>query len=777
MDIDHYRQTARDHKRAPSMSQTPAWLALLVLLLTWGAAAVLNAPPAPLSSERDATEFSAERAQASLSSLLGEEQRPHPMGSAANRDVRNRLTQALTDLGLKPELQKTTGCAANAPVCGYVENVIAVIPAAHPDASTTDADVLLLMAHYDSVSPSPGAGDNGAGVVAILEAVRAWQMQDHLNKNNIVLLFTDGEEQGLLGAEAFFTEHPLRGRVHAVINLEGAGSGGGPANLLRSANRAGFLIDAYRRGAEYPAAMSVVQEVFSRMPNDTDFSVAERAGVPSLDFAFGSEFNHYHSRLDTIENLDSGTLQHHGENLLPLLEQLHSADLRLRKPGYVYQNIGPVWLHWPEAASVPLAIGVLLMLMIAGWRVGLSAGQSVSGVLHAIIALFLSAAICACLMALAHHWLGSIASFPDSFSPWWLLMFGSALLGPLVVVAVSQRRANPPTFWPLFIGFWLLLALLGLLFAAVVPKAANLITIPGVLLALATLVVAFVRPLPAPTLQMGLVSGSCVALGTLFLGLAPAMLESQGLTLAPAIYLMLSIALLPLVATASSRRLTATAGLVTLLGLCWALNAPMYSAERPQFVSIHYQQNVDTKEANWLAYAPNPLPERLTEVLPYAQAMTLRFPWESTPIDVSKTRAPWVEISRGELRSQMDEQGLMLNYASDASVEHVTFVLPNALVGQLRINGKPVGYRPNRQTGHLLFRFYAPNRGSELELIITPPVTNAGRPAINPSPLYLMEGRSGLPPAGAAQLAARGATAMPRHRGDQWLTYRRIITP
>ena len=63
------------------------------------------------------------------------------------------------------------------------------------------------------------------------------------------------------------------------------------------------------------------------MPNDTDFSVVMRAGVDGMDFAFAGERYHYHSPNDNLENIDLGTIQHHGENMLPLTRTLADMDI------------------------------------------------------------------------------------------------------------------------------------------------------------------------------------------------------------------------------------------------------------------------------------------------------------------------------------------------------------------------------------------------------------------------------------------------------------------
>lgn len=60
---------------------------------------------------------------------------------------------------------------------------------------------LLVNAHYDSVPFSPGASDNGVMVAMALECLRIALIQPY--DLPVIFLFNDGEEAGLLGADAF----------------------------------------------------------------------------------------------------------------------------------------------------------------------------------------------------------------------------------------------------------------------------------------------------------------------------------------------------------------------------------------------------------------------------------------------------------------------------------------------------------------------------------------------------------------------------------------------
>jgi hypothetical protein len=146
-------------------------VALLLVGALW--LATLAAERAPAAKPLDAapTQFSGERARALLQGLLSDE-RPHPLGSPANAQMRERILSALRGLGLRPTLQSGFMVCTAYGVCGRPINILARIQGA--EDATADRAVLLA-AHYDSVAAGPGASDNGVGVAAVLEIARILQ--------------------------------------------------------------------------------------------------------------------------------------------------------------------------------------------------------------------------------------------------------------------------------------------------------------------------------------------------------------------------------------------------------------------------------------------------------------------------------------------------------------------------------------------------------------------------------------------------------------------------
>ncbi len=199
-------------------------IALLTFLVITGAGlyGVLPAGlPDPVPASAPPTEFSSGRALEHVRAIA---QESHPMGSPENAGVRDYLLEELTALGLEPEVQKATAvncCSrSGAFVAGTPENVLARL-----EGTAEGGKAFLLTAHYDSVSTAPGASDDGAGVAAMLETLSALRAGPPL-RNDVIFLFTDGEEPGMLGARAFVEGHPWAEDVGAVLNLEARGNTG-----------------------------------------------------------------------------------------------------------------------------------------------------------------------------------------------------------------------------------------------------------------------------------------------------------------------------------------------------------------------------------------------------------------------------------------------------------------------------------------------------------------------------------------------------------------------
>ena len=261
-------------------------------------------PLAPKPSDAPPSQFSAIRAQDILHQILGDD-RPHPLGSAANEAVRARIIDELVRLAYKPQLQVGFACSEYGD-CATVNNVVARLDGSEPGSA------ILLAAHYDSVPAAPGDSDDGAGVAAVIEIARALRSFPQ-PRHSIIFLIDDGEEAGLLGARAFVHSHPWAKEVRAAVNLDARGTAGS-ALMFETGSNSEWAVRLFAESAVRPATSSIFQFVYHFIPNRTDFSIFNQAGYEGLNFAFiGDGALIITLPLDNSANLNPATLQHLGE--------------------------------------------------------------------------------------------------------------------------------------------------------------------------------------------------------------------------------------------------------------------------------------------------------------------------------------------------------------------------------------------------------------------------------------------------------------------------------
>jgi hypothetical protein len=356
------------------------WLPLLGLLLFAGLAVWLIRPPRPVPATAPATEFSAYRAQRDVAIVASQ---AHPLGSAANAQVRDYVLSRCRELGLDASVQDLSLVLTDPGrlAVARVQNVLARLPGQQPGGPA-----VLVLAHYDTQPHAPGAGDDGAGVAAMLETIRALRAGPPL-QHDVIWLFTDGEEAGLLGARAYAADTArLRREVGVALNFEGRGNAG-PSFTFEVNPQNGWVIREYARAAPLPIASSLFYEAYRHLPNDTDFTPLRQAGITGLNFAFVDGHPYYHSPADTPGHLDLGSLQHHGSYMLSLVRHFGSIPLTHTKaPDETFFNPLGTWLvHYPAAWSLPLTqltISLLLLALVLAYQRGrLSWGGLLGGAL------------------------------------------------------------------------------------------------------------------------------------------------------------------------------------------------------------------------------------------------------------------------------------------------------------------------------------------------------------------------------------------------------------
>lgn len=232
----------------------------------------------------------------------------------------------------------------------------------YADLELAEGSSVLFIAHYDSVEGSPGAGDNGMSVASLVEAVAAFPRSEDYN-TNIKVLLTDGEELGLLGAEAFIREHQdLLKDVVAVINVEGYGNG--PVMLIEN-NLSSLYVDAVNHSVGYSAiaAMSGMTGI------GLDTHLFTQAGYSCMTVATVLGAENYHSPRDSFANASYASQAHNLDTVFSLMRYVATAEEETlqkyteRKEDILFNLLYGVKIYYSYWAGVVLA-GLALVLAV-----------------------------------------------------------------------------------------------------------------------------------------------------------------------------------------------------------------------------------------------------------------------------------------------------------------------------------------------------------------------------------------------------------------------------
>jgi hypothetical protein len=322
-------------------------------------------PPDAQPASAPLSEFASGRAMEHLKVIAG---KPHPVGSAEHAVVRDYIFKQLTDSGLRPEIQRApvlTRRRDESYVAATVENIIGKIE------GSDGGRAVLLACHYDSVPTGPGASDDGAGVAALLEVIRTLKTGPQL-KNDLLFLFTDGEELGMLGAKAFMDEHPRAKDVAVALNFEARGVGG-PSIMFETSEGNKWLVKEFSEVASRPVANSLTYDLYRVLGNDTDLTVFKSGGARGLNFAYISGLAYYHTARDSYTDIDERSLQHHGSYALALARRFGNvSDWPAQSSDAVYFDVfSSLFISYPKSIVLPfmaLTVMCFIGLVILGLR-------------------------------------------------------------------------------------------------------------------------------------------------------------------------------------------------------------------------------------------------------------------------------------------------------------------------------------------------------------------------------------------------------------------------
>ncbi|MBV6415821.1 MAG: hypothetical protein CMLOHMNK_00342 [Steroidobacteraceae bacterium] len=712
---------------------------------------------APAPAAKDA--FRADAALTQLAVLL-DGSLPHPAGSAANRQVADRIIAALRTAGYDPEVQEGFKCSTLAPGCSVVRNVIAVRQGRDPGRA------VLVTAHYDSVPGSVAAADDGAGVATLLTIAAQLAARPPL-LHDVVFLFADAEEAGLRGAMLFADAHPLMEHVAFVVNLEARGVTGPSLMFETGANNAA-LMAAFADAAPRPVSNSLLYEVYRRMPNSTDFAIYKRRGVSGFNFAFSRGAALYHSERDDLAHLDPASVQHQGDNALAALLRIADTPFEtLTATGdATYFDIAGRWLvHWPASWNPYLAVLGLALVCVIAWRQGRAAARALAAALAASVACLVLTVLAGWLLA----W--PLGKWPgvhplDHPHPWpaRIALIEAALM---VAFAVAGRAARHTTAGATATVAWGLVGVLALAASLTVPGMSYFFLMP----LLAYGVLGAIGPRIAPIVAM--VVAAYFALQHYLQLDAVASFAHAAVLMVP--LLLFGLALLPPAVGYAQRqgaRAPVTAGIaIVAVAALIAMIVPTHTFDRPGGVNLLYVQDDAAGTAQWQLESFGEPAREVRDALGFdgAPQRILRFGVLPADAYLKSTvsrhlPAPIVQIDedierdgrrivRGEVRSRRPTWQLGLAFPADAPVLGLRVadqvVLESAATDARVVRLQGAGVEPVR------FEITA-------------------RPRAALTVIAFDTGAMIADPQARAMLARRPANAAPLHGGNQSIVFSRL---
>ena len=602
-------------------------------------------------------------------------------------------------------------------------------------------------------SPAPPApNDCGSCVAAVLETARALRAGAPL-RNDILFVFTDGEESQDIGAHAFATQNPAMRGVSTVVNFDTSGSHGA-VYLARTSPNSGDLVGRLVASAPHPRVFSFIPALMTlfvsglRPGTDAEEYFDRGAGGVALYYSAGS--TDYHTLRDSIATISPASLQQDGSYAVALAGDLGNRVSAPRGGGdWVAFNITPdSAVIYPAAVDVALAFLAVALFGFAaasGRRLGVVSVRGLAGGFVLFLLAVLATGIVVMLL-----WAATKALVPDLSAPFvgsyqnTLYFLGLALAAVACFTLVYQpllRRLKTENLALGALGFG---AVLSLVLSLTLPGAAYLFVLP-VLVALAfrawalsgrttgawhtagavalPLAVALVLIVPVLALLL-------LALGTRMELTSTIPINGLliGAFVAGATGLFIPY-LRPSPNAAISRKrwstwlLPATAAVCSLALLALATGKLGFDSMDPRPDTINYQLNADTGQASWLTrdssldgytrqfFAAGKRPAKF-EFL----AMSTVSGWAANA-PIAPLPAPTVTLlSRTD---QGAKSTVRLRLTSPRHAPALEAAISTGPISAATIDGQPVPLKASDRRGDLKFIYWAlPPTGIPLTLTI-----------------------------------------------------------
>jgi len=199
----------------------------------------------------------------------------------------------------------------------------------------TSDEIYIICAHYDTVSTSPGADDDTSGTAAVL--IAASIMSQYQFNHTIKFVAFSGEEQGMLGSEAYAEEAANQGwNIVGVLNcdmISYAVTSNDGNNLIVFENTASEWLYTYTVGVntEYSEYIQLTLH-HGGSTWGSDHWYFWQYGYCALFYFEYTETPYYHTPEDTIDHINATYAVKNMRLIIATLAELAGAGLPSNPP-------------------------------------------------------------------------------------------------------------------------------------------------------------------------------------------------------------------------------------------------------------------------------------------------------------------------------------------------------------------------------------------------------------------------------------------------------------
>ena len=234
-------------------------------------------------------------------------------------------------------------------------NVVAEIP-----GTDKKDEVVMLGGHLDSWHAATGATDNAIGCAVMMEAARILKSIGARPRRTIRVALWSGEEQGLLGSQAYVKEHfgsfenpkPEFGKLVAYFNIDSGTGRARGAGVFGPPEAATIVREALAPFADLGVAGAIATK--GRGLGGSDNTSFSQAGLPGIGMGQDPiEYNSatWHTNLDTYERIIEEDAKTSATVIAAALYQLAMRDEML--PRFTKETMPPLPPPPGQPAATP----------------------------------------------------------------------------------------------------------------------------------------------------------------------------------------------------------------------------------------------------------------------------------------------------------------------------------------------------------------------------------------------------------------------------------------